>query len=332
MMGWRVRRKGSGGLGSRDGATHQTTPLVARLGAWFGHHRLVIADSSRRLAAAPAATAMTCLVIGIALALPGTFLLALDNLRGLVSDWDDSAQLSVFLEFGVDETNRDQLLMDLRARSDVAEIEVVSPEAALAELGAGFTDVLQGLEHNPLPTVLVVTPRASRDLDVVTKALFDELVDFPEVERVVLDQQWLQRLKELMLLADRATLALAALLGVGALLVLGNTIRLEIENRRDEIQVVMLVGGTDAFVRRPFLYMGFLYGLGGGVIAVLLVLAVSLWMAEPLGRLLALYGSEAQTLGPDPGLIALLTGAAAGLGLTGAWIAVDRHLERLQPL
>jgi cell division transport system permease protein len=157
------------------------------------------------------------------------------------------------------------------------------------------------------------------------------LQQLPEVELAQMDLQWVQRLYSLLAVGQRVTLALALLLGLGVLLVTGNTIRLAIENRRDEILVIKLVGGTDAYVRRPFLYTGLWYGLGGSIVAGLLLSLVMLWLDGPVGLLAALYQSRFELHGLGFAGTLMLALAGALLGLAGAWLAVARHLGAIVP-
>ena len=190
-------------------------------------------------------------------------------------------------------------------------------------------DVLASLDENPLPDLVLVTP-ASQGGEAAS-ALREELQATPEVAQAVLDMEWLQRLNSLMELSRRLVLAVGGLLVLGVVLILGNTIRLAIESRREEIVVVKLVGGSNAFVRRPFLYTGLWYGVGGGVFAATLV-ALSLWfLSAPVDQLAALYQSGFQLSGL--GIMGALNLVILGglLGLTGAWLAVARHLVEIEP-
>jgi cell division transport system permease protein len=280
---------------------------------------------------------MTWLVIGIALALPAGLNVALDNVARLSAGWDSPTQISLFLEDGVTTERALELQAELAARGDLGEVRFVSRDDALEEFSAlsGFADVLASLENNPLPHLILVSPAGgAADTTVAgstVSALRQELQGYPDIAQAVLDMEWLQRLNSVMALSRKLILAVAVLLVVGVLLILGNTIRLAIESRRDEIVVVKLVGGSDAFVRRPFLYTGLWYGVGGGVVAGLLV-AASLWfLQQPVRELALLYQSDFQLQGP--GIMGALNLVILGglLGLAGAWLAVARHLAQIQP-
>ena len=316
----------------REGASQSRTDLRDQYNAWLRHHRLSAADSLFRVLDKLASSLLTWVVIGIALALPVGLNVALDNVDRLSADWDSPTQISLFLQDGIASDKARRFDTELGERPDIAQTHFVSREEALEEFSdlSGFADVLASLDENPLPNLILVSPADNLQGDVVS-ALREELQGYPEVAEAVLDMEWLQRLYSLMELSRRLVLAVGGLLVLGVLLILGNTIRLAIESRRDEIVIVKLVGGSNAFVRRPFLYTGLWYGVGGGVLAALLV-AASLWfLQEPVGNLARLYDSAFQLrgLGMMGALNLVILGGMLGLG--GAWLAVTRHLAAIEP-
>jgi cell division transport system permease protein len=313
----------------REGASLSRARLKDQYHGWLQHHRLSAADSLSRVLESPVSSVLTWLVIGIALALPVGLSVSLDNVDTLSTSWDSPAQISLFLEGGVASQDAAELAAGLATREDVADSRFVSREAALEEFGAlsGFGDVLASLEENPLPHLILASPAPGVD----AAALRTDLEALPEVAEALLDMEWLQRLNSLMHLSRRLVQIVGGLLVLGVLLILGNTIRLAIENRREEIVVVKLVGGSNAFVRRPFLYTGLWYGVGGGVLAGLLV-SLALWfLQQPVADLANLYGSDFRLrgLGIMGGLNLVVLGGL--LGLAGAWLAVTRHLVHIQP-
>lgn len=316
----------------RDGASQSRARLTDQYHAWLRHHRLSAADSLFRVLDKPAASVLTWLVIGIALALPVGLDVALDNATNLSANWDSPAQISVFLQDDVSDDQGKTLAAQLQQRAVIATTHFVSRTEALAEFSAlsGFADVLSSLQKNPLPNLLLVTPTDAQSNDS-SEALRKELQALPEAAEAVLDMAWLQRLNSLMEISRRIVAAVGGILVLGVVLILGNTIRLAIEARREEIVIVKLVGGSNPFVRRPFLYTGLWYGVGGGIFAVLLV-ASSLWFLQgPVAELAALYQSdfELRGLGVMGGLNLVILGGA--LGLAGAWLAVTRHLAQIEP-
>jgi len=315
-----------------EGASQSRARFGDQYNAWLRHHRLSAADSLRRVLDNLLASLMTWLVIGIALALPVGLDVALDNATELSAGWDSPTQISLFLQDDVEAERASDLANELEQREDVAGVSFISREDALAEFSelSGFADVLASLEQNPLPNLLLVSPQPGLE-GAATGGLRSELAARPEVAEAVLDMEWLQRLNSLMDLSKRLVLAIGALLVLGVVLILGNTIRLAIENRRDEIVIVKLVGGSNPFVRRPFLYTGLWYGVGGGLCSALLVSAALWFLREPVGQLALLYQSEFTLRGL--GLMGALNLVVLGglLGLAGAWLAVTRHLAQIEP-
>lgn len=316
----------------KEGASPSRTNLRDRGNAWLQHHRLSAADSLLRVLQNPGSSLLTWLVIGIALALPVGLNVALDNVSQVSDIWDSPAQISLFLQDDIASDRVKQLETELGARQDVGVTQLISREAALDEFRtlSGFADVLASLQENPLPDLILVTPVAALDEPGVL-TLYQELQGISEVAEAVLDMEWLQRLNSLMELSRRIVLGVGAMLVVGVLLILGNTIRLAIESRREEIVIVKLVGGSNGFARRPFLYTGLWYGVGGGCLAALLV-SVALWfLEEPIGALVLLYESafHLSGLGVMGALNLVILGGI--LGLAGAWLAVSRHLAGIEP-
>lgn len=315
------------------GAKVSETSSAQIFHAWWHHHRSSCKDSLLRLLASPLQSALTWLMIAIAIALPAGLYLGLQNIQQLGEGWGDNAQMSVFLQRGAKSKAIDGLRKRLSDYQDIESIDSIAPGKALAEFQeySGLGDVLKNLDENPLPTVFVVQPTASIDTPEKLDALQARIAEHAVVDSVQLDMGWLRRLHELLSLAERIVLALAGLLALGVLLVIGNTLRLAIENRRDEIVVTKMVGGTNGFVRRPFLYSGCWYGIGGGFLAVILLLILGLWLSNPVNNLIHLYESERSLeFLSFSAVLALLFGSAV-LGWLGAWLAVSRHLRGVEP-
>nr|WP_284709372.1 permease-like cell division protein FtsX [Marinobacter sediminum] len=299
----------------------------------MNHHRKVARDSADRLWRTPVASLMTWTVMGVALALPVALLLLLTSLEGVSSGWENSARLTAYLQMDVPLENAKALAEEVDADGRVAEIELVERDDALAEFRAssGLEDALDYLEENPLPHTLLITPEESARSEAGVEGLVSFIQAMDGVERVQVDLGWLKRLNTMTDLLARAVWALSVLLAAAVVLVIGNTVRLAIENRRDEILVAKLVGGTDAFVRRPFLYTGAWFGLGGGVVAWLLLQLSLWWLSGPIERLAGLYRSDFSLSGLSiDGAFALII-VAMLLGWLGAWVAVKRHLDDIEP-
>ncbi|GMU46957.1 MAG: ABC transporter permease [Pseudomonadales bacterium] len=313
----------------RPGARALRTRWRDRLGAHLDQHRQVAAHSLRRFFATPLQNLATVLVIAIALALPAGLYLLVATVQQLAGSLESANRVTLYLRAEAAPDAIPALRHKLQRHPAVAATTYVSPAEGLAQFKAqsGFGDVLELLDGNPLPPVILVTANASAD----SAALAAEVGSWPEVDQARLDSQWLARVRAMAALGRQLTLTLAAALALGVLLTVGNTIRLAIENRREEILVLKLVGGTDAFVRRPFLYLGFWYGLSGGVCAWLLLATGRWWLQLPLDRLAALYQAR-WTIAPV-GATALLAlaGVAAGLGIAGARLAAGRQMRSIEP-
>lgn len=324
---------GRAGPAPARGAKRSKAPLRELLDSYFSHHRKVAKDSARRLWQTPVASLMTWTVMGVALALPVGLLLLLTSLQGVSAGWESAARVTVYLEDQLSLEDAGRLRIDIGVRGDVSEVELIDKSAALEEFrtSSGLKEALDYLDENPLPHTLLATPAEGSRTEAGMQALVEALEQTRGVAQVQVDLGWLQRLDAITELLGRGVWALAALLAVAVILVIGNTIRLAIESRRDEILVAKLVGGTDAFVRRPFLYTGLWFGLGGGIVAFVL-LQLTLWfLSEPVERLAGLYRSNFSLSGLSFESTVALIAAAVLFGWLGAWLAVKRHLDAIEP-
>ncbi|MBD2857831.1 cell division protein FtsX [Spongiibacter sp. KMU-158] len=315
------------------GAKQHRTDLRDRWESYRSHHGQVAADALKRLFKQPLATLMTSLVLAIAMALPMGLYVMLNNIEAVSQGWDGAARLSLYLKSDINDRAAQQLQSELKRRAEVLEARYISSEQALLEFReqSGLGDVLDQLDRNPLPALIVITPKPAYSSQQKVDALRLELEKLPQVDQLRLDMAWLQKLNQITEVSRRLAGVLAAMLAMGVLLIVGNTIKLAIESRRDEILVVKLVGGTNAFVRRPFLYSGFWFGLIGAVLAWSLLQACLIWLSGPVAGLSALYGSQFELLGLGFGNSILLILAGAGLGLLGALLVVGRELAAIEP-
>lgn len=306
--------------------------LPATLHAWLEQHARAAISTLGGLRLRLASSLMTTAVIGIALALPAGFLLLVDNLEAATANQNGTPQASAFLQADLGIDQQRDIANQIQALAGVTEVEHITPEVALSEFQrrSGMQETLALLEDNPLPPVVVAQLESGLsgvDADTLVKAL--EAI--AAVEEVRLDRVWLERLDALMQLANRGSGLIALLLGLTVILVVGNTIRLDIENRRAEIEITKLIGGTDAFVRRPFLYTGMWYGLIGGSLAALLLIISVFILTGPSSRLASLYESNFEPMGPGLSGTLTLLGCGVLLGLLGAALAVGRHLAAIEP-
>lgn len=314
------------------GAKVYQTGWQDRWQGYLAHHQSSARDSLQRMLAAPMQSLMTWLVIAVALALPATLLVCLDNIQSLGQRWDGAPQITLFLSPKAQDRAIADFQRRLESRSEIDNVTYVSAEDALKEfeVESGMGNALRSLDTNPLPPTLLLVPKFDVS-PAALSALGDSLSEQVLVDDVVFDRAWIERLHQILQLGEQLALALGGLLALGVLLVIGNTIRLSIESRRDEIVIVKLVGGTDAFVRRPFLYTGLWYGLGGGILAMILLSLLLLLLAEPVSSLADSYQSDFQLHGLGFGGGLLLIASGAMVGWLGAWLAVGRHLGDIEP-
>jgi cell division transport system permease protein len=301
--------------------------------AWLTRHAQTSIGSLGRLSQQKLATILTVLVIGIALALPACLHLLISNAQTATGNWNRAVDLTVFLKRPTSVEEAKRIVDRIKQRRDVSSVELIPADEALKEFrrDSGFGAAIEALNDNPLPHTLVVRPSEGFTTAASLDALAADLRAQPSVEIVQLDTAWVNRLNAI-LEAIRRGLALAAgLLALGVMVIVGNTIRLDIQNRRAEIEVTKLVGGSDAFVRRPFLYNGIWYGLGGSLTAWIITVGVTGVLREPVGRIAGLYGSAFELGGLDLKATLILLGSGIVLGWLGSYLAATRHLRAIEP-
>jgi cell division transport system permease protein len=300
---------------------------------WLERHAQTLVGSLGRLWQQPFATLLTVIVIGIALALPACLHVLVQNVRTASGGWDNALDISVYMKPGASLDQAKRAADRIRQRRDVDEVTVIGADKALKEFRAhsGFGEALDALQDNPLPHALVVRPDAEYRSPAQVQALTGELKKIDGVDIVQLDTEWVRRFNAILDVVRRGVILAAGLFALGILVIVGNTIRLDIENRRDEIEVTKLVGGSDTFVRRPFLYNGVWYGLAGGLTAGVIVAIMVGTLSAPVHRIAGLYGSAFELQGVGlAGWLALLAGGAA-LGWLGSFIVATRELREIEP-
>jgi len=300
---------------------------------WLERHVQTLVGSLGRLWKQPFATLLTVLVIGIALALPACLHVLVQNVRAASGGWGNALDISVYMKPEATLEQARQAEKRISQRRDVDGVTLVKADDALAEFrkNSGFGEALEALKENPLPHALVVRPAEEFRDPAQVETLTAELRKVDGVDLVQLDTAWVSRFNAILDVVRRVVLLAAGLFALGILVIVGNTIRLDIENRRDEIEVTKLVGGSDGFVRRPFLYNGVWYGLGGGLVAWLTVTAVIALLGEPVQRIAGLYGSSFQLhgLGPEGSGVLLVGGVL--LGWLGSFIAATKEIRGIEP-
>lgn len=305
-----------------------------KIQAYFARHAQTLIGSLGRIVHHPFATLMTMGVVAVALALPLFLNLLLTNVRTATEYWSEAFDLSVYMDKQAGAGRTATLAKQLRQRGDVAAVRVITADEGLAEFrrASGFGKALDALTDNPLPDTLIVTPTLLASTPHGTDALKTNIAAMAGVQAVQLDTEWVKRLHGMLDILRRVVLLTGALLGAGVVLIVGNTIRLDILNRRAEIEVMKLVGASDGFARRPFLYSGIWYGLGGGLMALALVAVAAAVLGKPVESLARLYGSQFHLQGLGVRTGALVLALAVGLAWLGSWLAATRHIRGIDPV
>ena len=302
------------------------------LSIWIGRHFDMAGQSLVRLLRQPFASLMIVLVIAVTLALPAALNLIVKNAAAVSGSWDNALDFSVFLRRDVSLADAQKLAQLIGQRADVGDVTLITAEQALAEFKqqSGFGDAMDQLSQNPLPHTLVVRPSAANTTQSMV-LLREELANLPETDLVQVDTEWVQRFHAILDIIREAILIGSVLLGTAIIVIIGNTIRLDIQNRREEIEVTKLIGASNAFVRRPFLWTGFWYGLLGGLLAIALVQYGVYLLQAPIARLGGLYQSGVDVLTFELREIGIIIGIGVFLGLVGSWFAAARHMRRIEP-
>jgi cell division transport system permease protein len=308
-------------------AKNARTQARSGLGIWLDQHLYSFVSSLGRAARRPWATLLTIGVMAIALALPLGLWLALQNVGHFAGDVQQSREIDLFLKPDTPVARAQALALELRGRDDVADVELRTPEQGMAEFRerSGLGASLDTLEGNPLPSLLIVVPEGD------DARLVAALQALPETDLLQHDAAWRDRLAGWMGFGRRLAWVLAALFGLGALLVVGNTVRLDIQSRREEIGVLQLLGASDGFIRRPFIYLGAWYGLAAGGLALGLLTLAALALREPLATLARSYGSAFALVGLDPVGAVAVVAAATVIGWLGAWLVTGHFLRQTRP-
>ena len=312
---------------------HQNAPaIINQTYAWLLHHLQSLVFSLGKIYRSPSSTLMTVTVIGITLTLPGGFYLFLKNIDNIAGDFRSTTQITLYLKLNIDQKTALSFKSQLDTDPLIADTLFFSREDALQQFkqSSGFGESINQLEDNPLPHSIIVQP--VQDIDTFAiKTLLAKLQAAPEVDIAKLDTEWLERLYTIIELAKRVVIIISLLFSFAVLLIIGNTIRLDIQNRYQEIVVTKLIGATDAFIRRPFLYGGVWYGLFGGLLSWILVELSAIALAGPFNHMNLLYQSNFSLMTFSFTDFMLLILSSTLLGLGGSWIAVARHLNEIEP-
>jgi len=296
---------------------------------WLIQHREALKLVLGRMWRTPMATLIMLGVMGVTLSLPAILYVAVESFSRFSGSLESEPQISMFLALDTKPEDVKQLDKRLREQAGVKDFRFVSRDKAWQELrqNAGLDELAGGLERNPLPDAFII--RAKSTIPAEVELLRKELVQWPHVEHVQLDAAWIKRLYALLELGRKVVAALAVLLGFALLAVVGNTIRLQILTQREEIEVSMLIGATDRFIRRPFLYAGALHGLGGGMAAWAMLYVVLYLFNGSVEEFARLYASDFSLHMLNLRASLVMIGGAAALGWLGAYLAVSRYFARI---
>jgi cell division transport system permease protein len=307
--------------------------MIGMLNTWAARHAQTAIGTLGRLLQHWIPSTFMVLVIGIALALPACLQVVLNNARLASGDWNRAIEISVYFKSTASLAQVEQAAAAVRRRGDVASVKVISADAALVEFRkqSGFGDALAALTDNPLPHAMIVRPRSEAAAGTALKELTEELSKAPDVELAQLDASWVERFNAILEILTRGAKVIGGLLALAVVVIVGNAIRADIQSRREEIEVTKLVGGSDAFVRRPFLYTGIWFGFAGGLLALFVTLTVVGILSAPVRRLAQLYGSPFELTGLGLTDCAIVLGSGLALGWIGSYIAATRHLRQIEP-
>ncbi|MCH1926242.1 permease-like cell division protein FtsX [Shewanella sp. C32] len=313
--------------------TRSKLPITGRIVMFFIRHVQHAMASLGELWRSPMSSVMTMAVLGVSLSLPAALQVMVKNAETITQSWDSAAQISLFIDGDRSDKSIQSLIARIKVYPQIDQVRYISKEQALAEFRklSGFGDALDYLDENPLPAVVTVFPTERYSTPQGARELLAKLEQEPEVSFGRLDIEWLERLQALVHVLERTVIAIGALLVLAVVLIIGNTIRLAIMNRRSEIEVMKLVGATEAFIQRPFLYTGIWYGVVGGILAWLIINILVWYLDGALTHLLGLYGSNIHMQGLSFGELLRMVVAASFLGWLGSYVSVRHHLRAIEP-
>jgi cell division transport system permease protein len=312
---------------------HRKRGFSERVVARFIRHTQQAIGSLGDLWRTPLTSVMTVLVLGISLTLPATLHLFVKNAKTVTEQWGSASEITLFLKLSVNDKSAKNLVRRIQLHPDVAKVTYISADQALNEfkLLSGFGQALEYLDDNPLPATLLVTPTKRASQAQGARELLASLEKEREVDQGKLDLEWLSRLEAMAVLIEDMVIGIALLLCLSVVLIIGNTIRLAILNQKDAIAVMKLVGATDNFIQRPFLYSGIWYGILGGILSCFCVALLAQYLSGALQHLTNLYQSNFTLQGLSFTEITTLISAAVFLGLLGSYISVRQHIRAIEP-
>lgn len=319
--------------GRAQGASDRKIGFSQAVVMFFISHIRQALGSLGELWRQPAASLMTIGVLGLSITLPSTLYILVKNTEKISAGWEQASEISLFLTESTNAGSAQQLITRIKTWPEVDSVTYIPADDALKEFQhmSGLGDAVAYLESNPLPDVVLVAPTQKHSTPDAAARLLEKLKDQREVDVGKLDIEWLERLYAVLNIARELVTLIGGLLFISVVLIIGNTIRLNILNKRDEILVMKLVGATDAFIHRPFLYTGFWYGLLGGLIAWFAVILILWWMDSSIQAFAAMYQKEFNITGLTGSALLTMLGLSVALGLIGSLISVQRHVSEIEP-
>lgn len=310
---------------------HAAQQQQQRLKTYFSHHKHAFTHGVRQITRNPFASLLTIAVLSISLVLPTGLLLILGNIKTYTNNWQTGTTISVYLKTNIKSAQRQYLENAIKNMGNIANTQYIPPEQGIKEFAerSGLKQIIETLGKNPLPGVIIIKP-ADQSAAAVN-ILVSQLKALPNIGNVKLDMEWVKRLQAIINLFQRFTYALTFLLACGVLLIVSNTIRMTIQSYHHEIEVIKLVGGSNTFTRRPFLYSGAMYGLASGIFSAIIVDFFLLWLQTPLNNFTKLYNIHVDLSGLSFSQTLLLLALSLLLGYLGSWLVVDKHLKRINP-
>ena len=299
---------------------------------WLTNHASASIGALGRLSRQPFSSLMIILVIGVTLALPTAINILIKNMQSVSNNWDNATDFSVYLKKDLSINNAREISKLLSQRADIEQVKLITADEALQEFKnqSGFGNAISQIDTNPLPHTIVIKP-SSKSTNTSLFLLQEEIRNLPETDLVQADTNWIERFHAILSIIKKGIAIGAVLLGIAILIIVGNTIRLDIENRREEIEVTKLVGADNAFIRRPFLWIGFWYGLLGGTFSLLLVQYALYLLKEPLNRLGNLYQGEIFVTSFSLVESSIIIGISMLLGLLASWATTSRYMRQIEP-
>lgn len=320
----------------RTGQSHHNSAqvsLIYKLLTLPARHLQQAVGSLGELWRTPSTTLMTILVLGISLSLPATLQLFVKNANQVTHQWRSASEISLYLKLSVNEKSAQNFVNRIQLYPEVSSVKYISAKQALIDFKAssGFGDALEYLSKNPLPATILITPVQRASQPLAAQELLNKLIQEREVEQGKLDLEWLTRLQAMAHLIENIVFVIGLLLCASVVLIIGNSIRLAILNQKDAIAVMKLVGATDSFIQRPFLYAGAWYGVFGGVVAIVVVTALAQYLSYAITDLTNVYQYSFSLSMLSFYELCLLMVFSVFLGISGSYFSVKKHIRAIEP-